>query len=76
MKTITVSVPEPIYREFQECAQRSDRTTAELIPEAMEEYRRCWTGRQGSLRSLSPLDLGRVKQPMSPDADLMAEMLI
>jgi hypothetical protein len=75
VKTITVNVSEPVYREFQDYAQRMDRTTAELIREAMEEYRRHWSGRQGSLRSLSPLDLGRVKRPMGPDDDLMEEML-
>ncbi len=40
MKTITINVSEPVYRDFQEYARRNDRTTSELIREAMEEYRR------------------------------------
>jgi hypothetical protein len=75
MKTITVNVSEPVYREFQEYARRHDRTTAELIREAMEAYRQRWLGASGSLRDLPPLDLGAVKRPLSKDDDLLGEML-
>lgn len=75
MKTITVNVSAPVYREFQEQARRQDRTAAELIREAMEAYRQRWTGSSGSLRDLPPLDLGAVKQPLSREDDLMGEML-
>ena len=75
MKTITVNVSEPIYREFQEYARKQDRTTAELIREAMEAYRQRWTARQGSLRDLKPLDLGAVRHPLGPEDDLLEEML-
>lgn len=75
MKTITVNVSEPVYREFQEYARRRDRTTAELIREAMEAYRARLVGPRRSLRDLSPLDLGRVKRPLGPDDDLLGEML-
>jgi len=75
MKTITVNVSEPVYREFQEHARRTDRTTAELIREAMEEYRGRWADRRGSVRDLPPLDLGEVKRPLSSEDDLLDEML-
>lgn len=75
MKTITVNVSEPVYREFQEHARRMDRTTAELIREAMEEYRSRWAGRRGSVRDLAPLDLGAVERPLSREDDLLGEML-
>jgi hypothetical protein len=75
MKTITVNVSEPLYVEFQEYAKRHDRTTAELIREAMEAYRQRWEERRGSLRDLSPLDLGEVRRPLERDDDLLAEML-
>ena len=75
MKTITVNVSEPVYLEFQEEAKRQDRTTAELIREAMEAYRRRWRSRGASLRELSPLDLGEVKRPLTRDGDLLGEML-
>lgn len=75
MKTITVNVSEPIYREFQEYARKHDRTTAELIREAMEAYRQRWSARRGSLRDLAPLDLGAVRQPLSDEDDLLDEML-
>ncbi len=73
MKTITVNVSDPVYREFQEYARRHDRTAAELIREAMELYRERWRRRRGSLRDLNPLDLGEVREPESDD--LLGEML-
>ena len=75
MKAITVNVSEPLYVEFQEYAKRHDRTTAELIREAMEAYRQRWAERRGSLRDLVPLDLGEVKRPLDRDDDLLEEML-
>jgi hypothetical protein len=75
MKTITVNVSEPIYREFQEYARKHDRTTAELIREAMEAYRQRWTARRGSIRDLKPLDVGAVRHPLGPADDLLEEML-
>lgn len=75
MKTITVNVSEPVYREFQEQARRQDRTAAELIREAMETYRQRWAKGSGSLRDLPPLDLGAVKEPLSREDDLLEEML-
>jgi hypothetical protein len=75
MKTITVNVSEPVYEEFQAYARRHDRTTAELIREAMEAYRQRLVGRRGSLRSLAPLDVGRVKRPLAAEDDLLDEML-
>ena len=75
MKAITVNVSEPLYVEFQEYAKRHDRTTAELIREAMEAYRQRWAERRGSLRDLAPLDLGEVKRPLERDDDLLGEML-
>ena len=75
MKTITINVSEPVYLEYQAYARRHDRTTTELIREAMEDYRRRWAERQGSLRSLVPLDLGTIKRSLSSDDDLLGEML-
>lgn len=75
MKTITINVSEPVYLEFQAYARRHDRTTAELIREAMEAYRQRWAEHRGSLRTLAPLDLGKVRRALSRDDDLLEEML-
>jgi len=75
MKTITINVSEPVYREFQSQAKRLDRTAAELIREAMEEYRQRWTDRRGSVRDLAPVDLGRVERTLTSEDDLLEEML-
>lgn len=74
MRTITINVSEPVYESFQEYAERHDRTTSELIREAMAVY--CETRMQSrqSIRDLPPLSLGQVLQPLTPDDDLLEEM--
>jgi len=75
MKTITINVSESVYEGFQEYARALDRTTSELIREAMELY---WNERirsRQSLRVLRPLSLGKVKKPFGPHDDLLGEML-
>lgn len=76
MKTVTLHVSEPVYREFQEAARRQNCSTAALIHEAMEAYRqRLSRKNHQSLRNLRPLDLGETKLPLTAEDDLLAEML-
>ena len=75
MRTITVNVSEPVYREFQEYARRHDRKTSELIREAMQSYLDSHIRPRPSLNDLKPLSLGNVIQPVGPDDDLLGEML-
>ena len=74
MKTITVNVSEPVYRQFQELARRVDRTTSELIRESMEQYLRS-RRTSGSVLDIEPLSLGKVKRPFSAQDDLLGEMI-
>lgn len=76
MKTITINVSEPTYREFQEYAKRHDRKTSELIREAMEAYRRerIEAGQSGSLASVGPVSVGKILQPLDREDDLLGEM--
>jgi predicted transcriptional regulator len=75
MKTITINVSEPVYRDFQEHARRLDRTAAELIREAMEVYCKQYIRTGQSLRTLRPLDLGAVIKPLTAHDDLLEEMI-
>jgi Arc/MetJ-type ribon-helix-helix transcriptional regulator len=75
MKTITINVSDPVYREFQEHAQRTDRSTSELIREAMQLYRDERIRPRQSLRTLRPLSLGKVLRPLTREDDLLEEML-
>ena len=75
MKTITVNVSEPIYEEFRIYAEKVDRKTSELIREAMEKYRDSHIARQTSLRNRKPTSVGGAIEPISPDDDLLGEML-
>ena len=75
MKTISVNVSEPVYEAFMHHAQRTDRTAAELIREAMELFRRERIQPQTSLAQLKPLDLGRPLKPLTGRVDLLGEML-
>jgi len=75
MKTITINVSETVYRDFQEHARVCDRTTSELIREAMELY---WTERirqRPSLKDWQPVSVGRVLRPLKRGDDLLGEML-
>lgn len=77
MKTVTLNVSEPVYREFQQYAKQKDRKTSELIREAMEQYREntIASSQSQSLRQLSPGSAGKVLQPLVEDDDLLDEML-
>jgi hypothetical protein len=75
MKTISVNVSEPVYRDFLEYARRTDRTAAELIREAMELYRAQRIATRGRVRTLAPIDLGAIITPLGPEDDLLGEML-
>ncbi|MGH7997521.1 MAG: ribbon-helix-helix protein, CopG family [Opitutaceae bacterium] len=75
MKTITVNVSEPVYQDFQRHAETSDRTTSELIREAMEEYRDRKLRRRGSLKGLPTYSLGRMRRNLGAKDDLLGEMI-
>ena len=75
MKTITINVSEPVYREFQAYARTHDRTASELVRQAMEEFRRTHLRSAGSLRDVQPVSVGRVLRPLTRDDDLLGEML-
>lgn len=75
MKTITINVSEPVYKDFQEYARLNDRTTSELIREAMEAYRAQRLRPRTSLRDLQPTSVGQVLRPLSVSDDMLGEML-
>ena len=75
MKTITVNVSEPIYRNFQIYGKEHDSTAAELIRQSMDEYWRNHMKSSGSLFNLHPVSAGKVLKPLSRHDDLLGEML-
>lgn len=75
MKTITINVSEPVYDEFQRAARRLGRPAAELIREAMEQYRREQLTPLRDLRQFRPQSLGRVLRPLVAGDDLLDEMI-
>ena len=75
MKTITINVSEPVYRDFQEFARARDRTASELIREAMAEFRERRIARSTTLADLNPVSAGRVLKPLRIGDDLLGEML-
>jgi hypothetical protein len=75
MKTITVNVSEPAYLEFQNHARELDRTTAELIREAMEEFRQRHMVRATSLREVRPVSVGGPVAALGTEDDVLGEML-
>lgn len=75
MKTISVNVSEPVYEDFMEYARKQDRTAAELIREAMEQFRDERIKNRPSLRDLKPLKLGKPLCDLTRKDDLLGEML-
>jgi len=75
MKTISVNVSEPVYEDFMQHAQRTDRTAAELIREAMDLFRKERIRPRTSLRDLKPLNLGKTIKPLLRRDDLLADMM-
>jgi hypothetical protein len=75
MKAITVHVPESLYASFRKHAKKAGRPAAELIREALEEYRRARIDESTSLCEWKPASVGRVLRPLDRDDDLLGEML-
>jgi predicted transcriptional regulator len=75
MKTITINVSEPVYRSFQAYARAQDRSTSELIREAMAVFNETRITSQTTLRDLRPVSLGEVLRPLSAGEDWLGEML-
>ncbi len=74
MKTITINVSEPVYRSFRQYARQHDRSTSELIREAMQVYTERLIQPRHTVRGLAPLALGKVLRPLCPNDDIMEEM--
>ncbi len=74
MKTITINVSEPTYRLYQRAAKIRDRKAAELIREAMERFAPLLTDGQSILLH-PPVSVEKVLKPLSPQDDLLEEML-
>lgn len=64
-----------MYEDFLRAAKRLGRPAAELIREAMEDYRRERLRPRNDLRGFRPRSLGAVLNPLSPEDDLLSEML-
>jgi hypothetical protein len=75
MKTITVHVSEPVYREFQEFAKRTDRKTSELIRDAMELYRQQKIRRTAthSVRDIPTMSVGKILKPWTSRAEMLED---
>ena len=75
MKTITINVSEPIYRDFQRYAKLNDRTASELVREAMVQFHRAHLQPGASLRDTRTVSVGKVLRPLAEGDDLLGEML-
>jgi len=74
MKTISLNVPDPTYRLFQQESRRRDRPTSEMIREAMEEYARTRFTERQSMADIKPVSLGKPLGKIDWSDDLLGEM--
>ena len=75
MKTITVNVSDPIYRDFTVYAKQVGNSASELIRRAMEDYHQRFILRKTTLRNRTPASVGGIVQPIGQEVDLLGEML-
>ena len=75
MKTITVNVSDPIYRDFTVYAKQVGNSASELIRRAMEDYHQRFILRKTTLRNRRPASVGGPMQPVGREEDLLGEML-
>lgn len=75
MKTITVNVSDPIYRDFSHYAKQVGNSASELIRRAMEDYHQRFIVKKTTLRNRRPASVGGVVQPIGRGDDLLGEML-
>lgn len=71
MKTITINVSEPVYVDFKRFAKENDRTTSELIREAMDQYRDKKIQRSSSIVQSQPAHVGNILKPWKSREDLL-----
>jgi predicted transcriptional regulator len=74
MKTITINVSEPVYRDFQEYARQHDRTASEIIREAMEDFRTRRIRPRSTLRDMRPMSVGKALLPFTGAEDMLGEL--
>lgn len=71
MITITINVSEPVYVDFKRFAKENDRTTSELIREAMDQYRDKKIQRSSSIVQSQPAHVGNILKPWKSREDLL-----
>lgn len=74
MKPISLHVDEKEYRDLKLLAERTGRSVAELIREAMSEYLGRLSGNRGSIFEIAPHQGGSLLKPWTRE-ELMDEML-
>ena len=74
MKTITVNVSGPIYRDFTVYAKQVGNSASELIRRAMEDYHQRFILRKTTLRNRRPASVGGPLQPIGREDDLLEAM--
>lgn len=70
MKPVTFHADEEVYAHFQREAKARQRSTADLIREAMAEFRRQHLERRGSIFDGEPHQMGRILKPFSSREEL------
>jgi hypothetical protein len=78
METVTLEIPDRVFKEFQDLAKQMHREPAELIREAMEIYRLqriqpllATEEKKHSVLDHQPISAGEVLKPWTSRAELL-----
>lgn len=75
MKAITIHVDEPVYKDFQNFARQKQRSTSDLIREAMLQYHNQVTkeNQPSILDAPPPRSVGKILKPFSSRAEMLED---
>lgn len=75
MKAITINVSDAIYSDFTRESKKMNRSAADLIRQAMNEFHGKHLLGRTSLRNRHPASSGGTVQPLTGNDDILGEML-
>jgi len=75
MKAVTIHVEEDVYEAFKKRARETGQTAAAIIREAMADYKMKRMKPKHSLLDHKPSSVGGVLKPLSPNDDILGEMI-
>ena len=73
MKTVSIEIPESLYAEYEDYAQRRNTNVADVIRMALELHRARLRKGTHSIRDIKPVSMGKILKPWASRAELLED---